>query len=213
MTDREKRPQLSLPVVDDTALKRILSTIKNAPARVYAPSDDSLLMIDAIARLPLSGRSVLDMGTGSGILGLYCAMRGAKVTVSDIDEAAVEEVDYAAEALGLQITSRLSDLFSNIPDRFDLILFNPPYLPSLGVDDRSVDGGPSGTMLADRFLEELPSHLRLRAEALLLLSSVNDPASVQLRHRKLEFSTVARKSFFFEELQVLRVRLGNELTV
>jgi release factor glutamine methyltransferase len=213
MTDPEKRRQSKLPVADDAVLKRILAITGNTPSPIYAPSDDSLLMIDVVARLPLIGKRVLDIGTGSGILGLYCAMHGAKVTASDIDEAAIEQVDRAAEALGVQINLRLSDLFSNIPDRFDLILFNPPYLPSVGVNDRSVDGGVAGTILTDRFLEALPSHLGRRAEAFLLLSSLNDPASVQLRHTKLEFSTVARKSLFFEELQVLRVRLRDELTI
>jgi release factor glutamine methyltransferase len=207
------RRQLNLSVADDVVLKRILAATSNAPSRVYSPSDDSFLMIDAIARLPLSGRSVLDMGTGSGILGLFCAMHGAEVTASDIDEAAVAQVGRAADALGVQVKPLLSDLFSNIPGRFDLILFNPPYLPSVGAADSSVDGGPGGTALSDRFLEALPSHLGTKAEAFLLLSSLNDPASVELRHRKLEFSTVARKSLFFEELQVLRVHLRDELMI
>jgi len=207
---------LDLPVAEaseDVALKRILAITSNPPSPLYAPSDDSLLMIEAFARLPLGGSRVLDMGTGSGILGLYCAMHGAEVTASDIDEATVGQVSRAAEALGVKIDLRLSDLFSNIPDRFDLILFNPPYLPSVGANDRSVDGGPGGTVLVDRFLDQLPKHLGRRAEALLLLSSVNDPISVQLRHRKLEFSTVVRKSLFFEELQVLRVRLRDDLMI
>lgn len=213
MTTSKKRRQLSLPVGDDVALKRILATTNSGPSAVYAPSDDSFLMIDAIAPLQLNGRKVLDIGTGSGILGLYCAMRGAQVTASDVDELALEQVARNAEALGLQINLRLSDLFSDIPERFNLILFNPPYLPSAEINDRSVDGGHDGTMRVHRFLEELPSHFDRRAEALLLLSSINHPASVQFRHRNLKFSTVARKSLFFEELQVLRVRLRHDLTV
>jgi release factor glutamine methyltransferase len=213
MIEPQKRRPLTSPLKDDVALKRILAIANNAPFPVYTPSDDSLLMIDAITHLPLSGRRVLDMGTGSGILGLYCAMQGAKVTASDIDEAALEQTDRAAAVLGLQIELRLSDLFEKIQEQFDLILFNPPYLPSVGFNDRSVDGGPAGTMLADRFLENLPSHLGASAEALLLLSSVNDPASVQRRHGNIDFSTIAKKQLFFEELQVLLVRLRDDLTV
>jgi len=213
MTDPEKGLWLSVPVPDGAALKRILAITSNAPSPIYEPRDDSFLMIDAIGHIPLNGRSVLDMGTGSGILGLYCALHGAKVTASDIDQAAIDQVGRAAEALGVQIDLRLSDLFCDIPNRFELILFNPPYLPSVGVNDRSVDGGPAGTRLVDRFLEELPRNLDPKAEALLLLSSLNDPASVQLRHRNLEFSSIATKSLFFEELQVLRVRLRDDLMV
>jgi release factor glutamine methyltransferase len=213
MTCPEKRCQLNLRFADDAALKRVLAIASNPVSPVYPPSDDSFLMIDAIGRFPLAGRKVLDVGTGSGILGLYCAMHGAEVTASDFDEATVEQVRAAAEALGVKIAVRLSDLFSSIPDRFDLVLFNPPYLPSVGIDDRSVDGGPGGTTLVDRFLNQLPNHLGRRAEALLLLSSINDPVSVQLRHGKLNFSTVVSKPLFFEELQVLRVRLGDDFMI
>ena len=213
MTERQKRRQLDSAATKDELLKRIITVTCNPPPSIYAPSDDSLLMIDVIAHLPLRGRRVLDMGTGSGILALYCAMHGAKVTAGDIDEGAIEQVSQAAAILGVQIYACLSDLFSNINARFDLIFFNPPYLPSLGIADRSIDGGPDGTALASRFLAELPSHLAPRGEAYLLLSTVNDPASVQLRHEKLEFAVIARKALFFEELQVLRVRPRNDLTI
>ncbi len=208
----EKRRPLD-SVTNHAVLKKILTTIGDPPPSVYAPSDDSLLMIDAIANHPLTGKKILDMGTGSGVLSLYCAMHGAEVTASDVDRPAVEEVGRRADELGVQVKLCTSDLFSNISDRFDLILFNPPYLPSVEVVDSTVDGGPGGTMLADRFLDELPPHLSTAAEAFLLLSSINYPIAIQLRHTDLEFVTVAKKSLFFEELQVLRVRLRDDLTV
>jgi release factor glutamine methyltransferase len=213
MTERQKRRQLDSAGTDDELLKRIISVTGNPPPPLYAPSDDSLLMIDAIAHLPLSGKRVLDMGTGSGILALYCAMRGANVTAADIDQAAIEYVSHLATNLEIQINACFSDLFSKITSRFDLIFFNPPYLPSLKIVDRSIDGGSGGTVIANRFLAELPNHLARGAEAYLLLSSVNDPVSVQLRHENLDFRVVARKALFFEELQVLRVRLRDDLTI
>jgi release factor glutamine methyltransferase len=213
MTQRQKRQRSDQAATDDALLKRVLAVTRKPPSPIYAPSDDSLLMIDAIAQLPLSGKRVLDVGTGSGILALYCAMHGADVTAGDIDREAIEQASQAAVELGVQINACFSDLFSNIDARFDLILFNPPYLPSLEVADISTDGGPRGTMLVTRFLEELPSHFAHGAEAYLLLSSINDPPSVQLRHENLEFGVVARKTLFFEELQVLRVRLRDDLTI
>jgi release factor glutamine methyltransferase len=197
----------------DDVVKKILSVTNNVPPPTYAPSDDSLLMIEALANLQLNQMKVLDMGTGSGILGLYCSMHGADVTASDIDELAITEAGRAARTLGVTLKLLVSDLFSNIPGQFDLILFNPPYLPSKDCEDRSVDGGPEGTRLTNRFLNTLPTHLHRGAQALLMMSSLNDPASIQLRHRNFEFETVARRSLFFEELQVLRVRLRDNLAV
>ena len=197
----------------DAVLKKILPVTSIVPPRVYAPSDDSFLMIEALPPLQLRHKRVLDMGTGSGILGLYCALRGADVTASDIDDYAIKETGRAAEMLGARLKLLVSDLFSNVPGQFDLILFNPPYLPSRDREDITVDGGPGGTMLTDRFLHDLPTHLDRRGEALLMTSSLNDPSSIRLRHRSLEFSTVVRRSFFFEELQVLRVRLRDNLAI
>jgi len=208
-----KPTRSSAQAADDEALKRILKLAYDAPPPIYAPGDDSLLMLDAIAELPLSGKNVLDLGAGSGMLGLYCAVRGAEVTASDIEEIALQHVERIAAILGIRIKLCLSDLFSNILGQFDLILFNPPYLPSVGVSDRSVDGGIGGTVLVDRFLKQLPNHLYKGAYALLLLSSLNDLASVQHRHGSLQFSVVARKPLFFEELQVLRVCLRDDLTI
>jgi release factor glutamine methyltransferase len=197
----------------DGVLKKVLSATSDVPPSIYAPSDDSLLMIEALANLQLDRKKVLDMGTGSGILGLYCATYGADVNASDVDELAIIEAGRAARTLGVRLKLLVSDLFSNVPGQFDLILFNPPYLPSKDCKDRTIDGGSEGTMLTNRFLDALPTHLDRGAQALLMVSSLNDPASVRVRHGNFEFSTVARRSLFFEELQVLRVRLRDDLAI
>jgi len=198
---------------DSTVMKRIFATVQNVPPSTYAPREDSLLMIEALSHMPLEGRNVLDVGTGSGILGLYCAMHNANVTASDIDHAAIEQVRRSAASLGVQLKLVISNLFSKVPGRFSLILFNPPYLPSKDIEDRTVDGGLKGTFVVDRFLNDLPAHLEKRGQALLLLSSLNDPASVKRRHTRLTFSRVVTRPLFFEELQVLRVRPRNDLPV
>lgn len=46
-------------------------------------------MIDAIDTLSVERKKVLDLGTGSGILGLYCALRQADVTGADVDDLAI----------------------------------------------------------------------------------------------------------------------------
>jgi release factor glutamine methyltransferase len=170
-------------------------------------------MVDVLSQMSLTGKRVLDMGTGSGILGVYCAVRGADVTACDIDQSTVSRVGEVASMLGVKLRLIVSDLFSNIQDQFDLIIFNPPYLPSRGVEDRSVDGGANGTRVIEKFLRQIPSHLARRAQALLLVSNLNDPAALQLRHNNFEFSTVAKRSFFFEQLQVLRLRLRDDLSI
>jgi release factor glutamine methyltransferase len=167
-------------------------------------------MLDAIAKLPVEGMQVLDVGTGSGILGLFCSARGAHVTVTDVDDSALQQAQKAAQVLGLSVQPVLSDLFSKVQGQFDLVLFNPPYLPSSGVEDRTVDGGKSGTTLSGRFLDELPRHLNRDGTALLLLSTLNDPTSLLGAYPEFQSSVMVKRSLFFEELQVLCVRFRED---
>jgi release factor glutamine methyltransferase len=192
--------------VDDGILRRVLHAILPVPEVIYPPSDDSFLMLDVISTISVEQKEVLDIGTGSGILGLCCAMRGAIVTVSDTDERALRHVQTAARKLGISLNTLVSDVFSNITGQFDVIIFNPPYLPSNGYEDRTVDGGSGGAAVAREFLANLGKHLKPSGVALLLLSSQNDPASIIAEHAEFDFSVKARRAFFFEELTVLSVK-------
>jgi len=194
-------------------LRKILAAMRRVPPQVYAPGDDTFLMIDAISTLSVEGKNVLDLGTGTGILGLYCALSNAHVTASDIDELAIRYAADTARLLSVELKLIVSDLFSNIPGQFDLVLFNPPYLPSEGAHDGTVDGGSGGRDLIIRFLEELPNHLQKDGSALLLVSSLNSPNTLRNNYYSFEFSTVAKRALFFEELEVLRVRLRNDLSI
>lgn len=192
-------------------LKEILHAMDQLPKSVYSPSDDSHLMLGAIAQIPVEGKKVVDIGTGSGILGLFCAMRGGRVTATDVDATALGCARRTAERLGTTIEFALSDMFSNVHGKFDLVLFNPPYVPSTTVEDRTVDGGPGGLTFMKRFLKELPAHLNRDGVGLCLVSSINEPESLRAEYPQLDFAVVASCGMFFEVLQVLRVRSRDDL--
>jgi release factor glutamine methyltransferase len=197
---------------DIELLDRILSAIGIPPEQVYSPREDSFLLLESISKVPLAGKAVLDVGTGSGVIGLYCASCGALVTVTDVDETALMSTRKAAKSLGLSLKTIRSDLFSNVSGKFDLILFNPPYLPSDESQDRTVDGGHMGRDLADRFLASLPRHLKKDGAAHLILSSLNNPEELLAKYSEFRFAITKRKALFFEELQALRVWLGDDLS-
>ena len=196
----------------DELLRRVLEAISQVPSSLYSPREDTYLMLDAVRAVEVGGKKVLDLGTGSGILGLYCALRGADVTAADIDDQAVQHAIDAAGRLRVKLQGITSDLFRKIPNQFDLIFFNPPYLPSVDSKDRTVDGGADGRDVINKFLSDLSEHLAKNGVAYLLVSSLNDPASVVASHREYVFKTIATRSLFFEELQILCVRLRNDLS-
>ena len=57
---------------------------------------------------------------------------------------------------------------------FDLVAFNPPYLPSEGIEDRTVDGGKGGLEVPLAFLEEGLRVMKPDGRAVLLLSDEAD---------------------------------------
>jgi release factor glutamine methyltransferase len=169
-------------------------------------------MIDAISNIALEGKQVLDVGTGSGIVALFCAFHGANVTATDVDESALLSAQNAARILGLDLKVALSDLFSNVSERFDLVLFNPPYVPSSSIEDNTINGGKKGAELIEKFLNTLAEHFEMDGSALLLVSSMNDPLALIAEHAEFDFSVVAKRALFFEELQVLRLSLRCNVT-
>lgn len=80
----------------------------------------------------LQGKEVLDLGCGCGLLGLVCALHGAKrVHLSDINPAAVKNSRLNCLLLDVgNVTFSTGNMFDNIPRRrrFDLIVFNPPSI-------------------------------------------------------------------------------------
>ncbi|MGA2240098.1 MAG: HemK2/MTQ2 family protein methyltransferase [Candidatus Bathyarchaeia archaeon] len=180
---------------------------RNRGAITYEPREDSFLMLEALAESSLHGLRVLDMGTGSGILATYCARRGADVTASDIDIEAIRALQLTSDRMGISIKLVTCDLFSEIPERFDIVVFNPPYLPSSTIGDRTTDGGKHGTEVISRFLDELTQHLVGNGRGMLVVSSLNDPEGLMMRHPGLSFRTVRERSLFFERLFVLEAKV------
>lgn len=110
---------------------------------VLVPRPDSETLVErALEILPKDGTArVVDVGTGSGCLGLTIAAErpGAHVTLVDISEDALRVARQNAERLGVmdRVTLLRSDLFAAVPvpeGGFDLIVSNPPYIPSADVE-------------------------------------------------------------------------------
>ncbi len=86
-------------------------------------------LLDHISTIDFKDKAVLDLGAGTGILAVYCALKGAKVTASDVSLKATLNIDKNSRWNRIVINNIHSDLFTNIPSqKFDCILINPPFL-------------------------------------------------------------------------------------
>ena len=161
------------------------------------------------ARLIGANADVLDMGTGSGICALFAARIARRVVAVDINPAAIRcaRVNALLNGLDTRIDARHGDLFGPVAgERFDVVLFNPPFLLGVPKDDR--DAAWRSNDLAERFANGLAAHLNTGGMALLMLSTFG-PACAgfesELRQRGCRLDVVARKRFINETVTLLRV--------
>ena len=175
----------------------------DALPEVYNPSDDSYLLLEVVDVLP--GQRFLDMGSGTGILGIHAARQGAKVTASDINPHAVECTRQNALKNNASIGVIRGDLFEGIKDDFDVIAFNPPYLPGKAAStswiEKAWSGGEDGGEIAVRFLAEAWRHLAPGGSVYLILSSLGGLTSVlKSAKERYEAEMLAEKRMFFESI-------------
>lgn len=165
---------------------------------MYSPREDSFLLLKNIKNHIKPEDKVLDMGTGSGILAKEASRFSKQVIATDINNEIPKNLS------GIKFIH--SDLFSNIKDRFNVILFNPPYLPSKNIRHIDLDGGKNGTEIIERFLKQAREHLEARGKILLLCSSLNKNIKQLFKKYNYNYRKVDEQSLFFEKLFVYELK-------
>jgi release factor glutamine methyltransferase len=151
--------------------RRTLPAMSFDPRQVYQPEADTLLLLRAALAEVQVGDRVLEVGTGSGTIAAGIS-GSALVVATDINPHAAS----CARARGVEVVR--TDLVFGLRGTFDLILFNPPYLPTLPeerIDDwleYALDGGESGRVVIERFAAEAGRVLTPRGRILLLVSEL-----------------------------------------
>jgi release factor glutamine methyltransferase len=172
---------------------------------IYEPQEDSYLMsdflMDEIPELLIKNPNLrfLEIGAGSGINLQNALEEGIKkenIFCTEINPYAVKYCKH----LGFNCIQ--SNLFEKIKDSFDLIIFNPPYLPldeEEPEDSRlATTGGKNGNELIIKFLKQAKDHLNKEGKIFIITSSLSP--RVDFDKFGYKFKEVAKKDLFFEKL-------------
>ena len=172
---------------------------------MYTPKEDSYLMSrilkekipELIKQNP--NLKLLEIGAGSGIhleTAFNAGVKKQNIFSCDIDKKSVEH----CKILGFNCIH--SDLFENIKNTFDLIIFNPPYLPQDSREpndsQQETTGGKKGNEIILRFLKQAKTHLNKNGKIFLITSSLAKDTDF----KKLDYNAkeIGCEKLFFETL-------------
>lgn len=139
---------------------------------VLIPRQDTETLVEEVMRCLHDGMRILDLCTGSGciLLSLLRYSNHCKGTGSDLSEAALEVARSNAEALGLEAEFIRSDLFEKITGKYEVIVSNPPYIPSGEISGlmeevrehdplMALDGGEDGLFFYKKIIAQAVDYL------------------------------------------------------
>jgi release factor glutamine methyltransferase len=179
--------------------------------QIYQPAEDSYLMSETLKKYLINfinnikDIKILDMGSGSGIQAQTCKDLGFNnILTADINQEAVKLLKNKG------FKSIKTNLFSKIKkeQKFNLIIFNPPYLPENKYDKKpDTTAGKKGYELIIKFLKQAKSHLNQEGKIILLISSFSKPNIIKKQAKKsgYKINLLNKKSLFFEKLFVLEL--------
>lgn len=178
---------------------------------IYQPAEDSYLLSKTLKEflndLEDKNIKILDMGSGSGIQAQTVKKLGFNnIITADINSEAVKHLKKQG------FKSVKSNLFLNInkKDKFNLIIFNPPYLPEDKYDkEPDTTAGKKGYELIIKFIKQAKEHLNKNGVILLLFSSLSKPDIIKSKAKQMKYKIklLKKQKIFFEELYVYSLRL------
>jgi release factor glutamine methyltransferase len=164
------------------------------------------MLARALDKRPLpEGATVLDMGTGSGIGAVFAARRARRVVAVDISPEAVRcaRINALLNHVEGRVEVREGDLFAPLAgERFDLVLFNPPFFR--GAPRDLLDHAWRSVDTVERFAAGLSEHLAPGGKALVILSSDGDEQAflAAFGAHGLRVSVAARRDLWNEILTI-----------
>ncbi|OPY77687.1 MAG: Release factor glutamine methyltransferase [Syntrophorhabdus sp. PtaU1.Bin153] len=216
------------PLAYITRTKEFFSEPFFVDERVLIPRPDTETLVESALEILNKNKdmeSILDMGTGSGAIGLIIAKKtGKHVVCVDISLEALEVAKKNSRDLGVwnSVDFVCSDLFGGTrrEKKFDMVVANLPYVAPAEWDSlmrdvrvyeprKALDGGTGGAAVYRKFIEELPNHLKIGGCILCEIGGVGRAEQVREMLRAAGFSVATKKDLSGNE----RVLIGSWISL
>lgn len=174
---------------------------------MYSPSIDSFLLARSVENY--NGDRALEIGIGSGIILRVLCKNFNIVAGTDISFATIQQCETMTSSKAMIVCCDAASAFCS--RLFDLIVFNPPYLPNEEYankdKDCTIDGGPTGIEVTLHFLESALPTLKEKGRLLIIVSSLADLSKLDyiVWTSSLRKKIVNKSDLFFEELSVIEL--------
>ncbi len=189
---------------------------------VYEPSEDTFQLLEAIEIK--DEKNLLEIGTGCGIISLFFAKKGIDVISTDINPFALKNTRENLKINKDKIKGTLqvieSDLFDSINENllFDIVIFNPPYLPTKKEDifkedewlNKAVNGGKDGLKYTEKFILNVDKYLKKNGVAYFVFSSFSNREKLNDIIYKKNFSYEIINSINYDKEKIDIYRLGKK---
>lgn len=160
------------------------------------------------------GESVIDIGTGSGFLGILAAKLGGKVSATEVDNHSIELAKKNATRNNVSIDFQQGEYFANFKKKFDVLLVNLPqeivhrdYLKAIGEQlSTTIYAGESGNEQLVDFLKIAKNHMTTKSRIYTFLYTLSDykkTLKIMLDNfnvRILDFETSPTREFVEEKI-------------
>ncbi|MEM4295546.1 MAG: methyltransferase [Candidatus Anstonellales archaeon] len=170
---------------------------------VYPPSEDTFMLYEELKK---ERGKMLEIGTGSGYIAINYAKKGYAVDACDIDKIAIENAKKNAEMNNVKnVHFFISNVFSNVNDKYDIIAFNPPYLEK-ELNNSWISVEDNGAI--EEFINNVRSYLNKGGRAYIILSTENNKFEYY-KKMLLDWEVINKKTFFFEDIFLYRLKKQN----
>jgi len=170
------------------------------PPEVMPITPVSHLLGEAVLAETVEGDRVLDMGTGSGVNAILAAKSGARVLAVDVNDAALGAArrNVRHNEVADRVEVRRSDVFAEVPESFDLIIFDPPFRWFPPRDRFELASTDTDYRAMTEFFHDAPEHLAKGGRMLIFFGTSGDLGYLQqlMSRNRVSWEVVARGEAF-----------------